>query len=64
MLPTINQQGAREYLTANRWPTGLQDVAITNIARMPIRFVIVDDSGSMATNDGSRLIHQSTGESK
>eukprot|EP01039_Chlorochromonas_danica_P008794 gene8794-9698_t len=48
--------GAREFLTAARWPTGLQDTFLRNLTKVPIRFFICDDSGSMCANDGHRLL--------
>jgi len=53
----LNEAGAREYLTANKWPVGLQNTALKNMQKFPIRFMIIDDSGSMGASDGSRLIH-------
>jgi hypothetical protein len=60
----INATAAREYLTSQKWPTGLQDTFINNLQKIPIRFFICDDSGSMNTDDGHRLIHTSSGHSK
>ena len=53
----LNEAGAREYLTANKWPVGLQTTALKNMQKFPIRFMIIDDSGSMGASDGNRLIH-------
>jgi hypothetical protein len=53
----LNDAGAKEYLTANRFPAGLQQTAMKNLAKFPIRFMIVDDSGSMGASDGHRLLH-------
>ena len=53
----INESGAREYLKANKWPKGLQDAALTNMTKFPIRFMVIDDSGSMGSADGHRLVH-------
>ena len=67
----INEAGAREYLSSQKWPSGLQDTFIKNLSRIPIRlvsvllnlndihqcrFFICDDSGSMVSNDGHKLI--------
>jgi hypothetical protein len=53
----INEAGAREFLTANNWPAGLQDTFVENLKRIPIRFFICDDSGSMIASDGHKLVH-------
>ena len=49
MIP-VNEVGAREYLSTNKWPAGLQACALKNLIKFPIRFMIVDDSGSMVTS--------------
>ncbi len=45
---SINPQAADDYLIKNGWPTGLRKAFIENIIVSPIRYVIIDDSGSMA----------------
>ena len=35
---------------------GLREAVLNGIKKTPIRFIIVDDSGSMVTNDGHRLV--------
>lgn len=52
----VNEAGTREFLTANKWPTGLQDTFVANLHRIPMRFFICDDSGSMIASDGHRLM--------
>ena len=46
MIP-INESGTREYLTAHSWPLGIQNVVLKAMVKFPIRFIVVDDSGSM-----------------
>lgn len=41
----INENGLREYLTAHRWPIGMQEAVIKSLNRIPMRYFIVDDSG-------------------
>ena len=53
-----DRSAAVAYLTRNGWPIGLQDTLLSGLNRLPMRFFIVDDSGSMATSDGHRLIVQ------
>lgn len=52
---SLNEQAGRAYLTKHHWPSGLQNALIKSCQRFPIRFFIVDDSGSMSTNDGCRV---------
>jgi len=58
----INEEGAREFLSSNFWPRGLQDIFIRNLKLLPRRFFICDDSGSMVENDGHRLLALPNGE--
>lgn len=41
--------------TEHFWPNGLQDILIKSAVKFPVRFMIVDDSGSMAISDGHKL---------
>eukprot|EP01031_Cornospumella_fuschlensis_P043754 gene43754-53506_t len=55
-LPTLqNEGGAKEFLFPQHWPNALQDNFIQNVAKTPLRFFIVDDSGSMQSSDGKRV---------
>jgi hypothetical protein len=54
LLPNV--ESTKEYLNSKHWPLGYQEFLIKNATRMPYRFFICDDSGSMATNDGKRLL--------
>jgi len=54
----MNEVGAKEYLTSHKWPKGLQETGFKAMMKFPIRFMIVDDSGSMGASDGHRLLHQ------
>lgn len=48
---------ARSFLSESNWPPGLQDTLIRNLSKIPIRYFICDDSGSMTTNDGHRTLN-------
>ncbi len=61
---SVNENATREYLTSCKWPAGLQQTFINNLQKIPIRFFICDDSGSMNTDDGHRLITSATGHQK
>lgn len=54
--PTPAELGAREFLTSHAWPSGLQDTLLKSLKKIPMRFFICDDSGSMITPDGHRLV--------
>jgi hypothetical protein len=46
---------AKQYLNHNGWPIGMQTALLRCISKVPIRFFIIDDSGSMVTNDGHMM---------
>jgi hypothetical protein len=53
---SMNEGAVREILSAKyKWPTGLQTLLISSLQRIPLRFFICDDSGSMMTTDGHRV---------
>jgi hypothetical protein len=51
-----NEGGAREFLTQQGFPAGLQDTFVDALSKIPLRFFILDDSGSMGSNDGLRIL--------
>jgi hypothetical protein len=54
----VNEAKGREFLSRYHWPEGLKQTIIKSCKKLPLRFFIVDDSGSMLTNDGRRLLNQ------
>lgn len=62
--PVINIEKVRQYLTGHNWPRGLQETVISSFTVFPIRYFVIDDSGSMNTTDGHRLIQVGGGSSK
>ncbi len=48
-----NDAEVRSFLLRNDWPKGLIDALLKDINRVPVRFFIIDDSGSMNARDGS-----------
>jgi len=54
----IDGDGLKNFLQREGFPRGLYPVVLDNLRRLPIRFIIADDSGSMMTNDGHRVIIQ------
>ncbi|RYG67299.1 hypothetical protein EON64_07745, partial [archaeon] len=57
LLAIQNDGGAREFLNEYHWPYSLQDALLRDIVKVPLRFFICDDSGSMSANDGKRLVN-------
>ena len=55
---SIDEDSTRAFLKQNGWPSGIQDVCIKNLRVVPLRFMIVDDSGSMAAEDGHKIIYK------
>lgn len=55
-----NQRKADKYLLDHQWPLGLRETVLRSIKKLPLRFFIVDDSGSMILADGRRLLAQGT----
>jgi len=52
----INEEAVTQFLKDNEWKPGLISAFIKSMKKIPIRFFITDDSGSMLTNDGHRSI--------
>ena len=52
----FDANAARAFLAKHHWPVGLQEAMVKSCKKMPVRFFITDDSGSMLTNDGNRLV--------
>ena len=52
----VNEAAASQFLNKRNWTTGMQKALFHSCKKIPMRFFIVDDSGSMNTNDGSRII--------
>ena len=54
----------RRLLSTHGWPGGLQETFLRSCRKIPIRFFIVDDSGSMSANDGRKIVRQGPGKAK
>ena len=46
----------QSFLRRYTWPIGLQHAFIESCKLIPLRFLIIDDSGSMLTCDGRRVV--------
>ena len=51
-----DEEGARNFLRSCHWSHGLQSSLLASCNKYPIRFYIIDDSGSMNTLDGHRIV--------
>jgi len=57
MNSQINSQALREFLTSeHNWSPGMQNILINSFAKLPCRFFICDNSGSMMANDGKKIV--------
>lgn len=52
----LNEPSARQFLRSKGFPEGLRDAFIGTLSKVPIRFFILDDSGSMSIHDGKRVV--------
>lgn len=52
----IDSEAMRRFLTSRGFSSGLIKAFEKSMTMFPLRFIIVDDSGSMAAGDGHRLI--------
>ena len=52
----VNEAGLRNFLMGHSWPNGLQENLVKCTRKMPIRYIICDDSGSMAQSDGNKIV--------
>jgi len=52
----LNEDNTNKFLKSHEWPDGLIKAFIRSCKKIPIRYFICDDSGSMLTNDGHKCI--------
>ena len=57
-----NETAGSKFLSDSNWTRGMQSAFFASCKKIPIRFFIVDDSGSMVTQDGTRIIRTSKGK--
>ena len=57
-----DEEHTRKFLNSYHWPSGLIESFLLTVEKVPIRFFIIDDSGSMNTNDGLKLIGKEGGK--
>ena len=51
----INKIGTRQFLAQHDWPSGLIEALIHSIEFIPMRYFILDNSGSMIISDARRV---------
>lgn len=56
--------GANQYLAQNGWPAGLRASIAASLNKEVMRFMIVDNSGSMQSDDGERVVIDHKGGKK
>jgi len=61
---TVNENAVKTFLTSKQWPAGLQDVIVRGLKKIPIRYFICDDSGTMSDPDGNILLKTEEGYRK
>ena len=52
----LDKAAAKTFLTAHDWPKGLQESFLENLENIAVRYFICDDSSSMNTEDGTKLL--------
>ena len=62
--PLERRQTMMAALQELGWPLGLTKCFATSVEQFPVRFVVVDNSGSMQSMDGSRLVKAPNGAYK
>lgn len=54
------EAGVRDFLRSRAWPLGLQNALVHTLKKIPIRFFICDDSGSMINSGGTKFVDDAT----
>ena len=49
---SFDANAIRGILSQKQWPNGLQEALIQSCEKFPVRFFVIDNSGSMIMNDG------------
>ena len=56
----LDEEAARRFLGSHSWPAGLQETLLRGLRAAPLRFFLLDDSGSMVIEDGHRVLAAGT----
>lgn len=52
----IDESSLRGFLNEMSYPKGLQEVVVLGLQKIPFRYFILDDSGSMSEPDGHIVV--------
>lgn len=52
----LDESSLRGYLNEHKYPAGIIEVVSKGLKKVPIRFFVIDDSGSMSETDGNLLV--------
>lgn len=55
-LHPFNYAGLEQFLSNLNWPPGLREACIRSCESLPLRYVVADDSSSMLSLDGHRIL--------
>jgi hypothetical protein len=55
-LDPVLVEAVARYLDPLGWPKGMQTTLLRQCQLSPLRFFIIDDSGSMAMSDGHQVL--------
>ena len=62
--PTTDDTEALRQLSGLGFPAGLSHELIASAREFPVRFIVLDNSGSMNMNDGTRIVRTPAGKTK
>ena len=58
----VQEAAANSFFDRHDWPYGLREIIFRDCKKVPLRFYVVDDSGSMSSKDGMRIAKQPNGK--
>ena len=58
----VDEEAAHRFFDRHDWPHGLREIIYRDCKKVPLRFYVADDSGSMSSKDGTRIVKQTNGK--
>ena len=58
----INEAATHTFFDRHDWPYGLREIIFRDCKKVPLRFYVADDSGSMSSTDGTRIVKKPNGK--